>query len=374
MALKIWISTDAMGYPAGGHCWAYLNWALGLKSLGCEVTWLESIEPEMNRARFPRLFSALQANLAPYGLGDRIAVFQPAGAPQMELPAGCIPFDEAEAADLLINFKYGLPDEAVERFRRSAMIDIDPGLLQIWMHLGQIRVAKHTLYFTTGETVGTPAARFPDAGLRWQYTSPCVALDWWPVVNAPSDAPFRTVSTWFSDDWFDFGNESYDNSKRAGFQPYIDLPRRTAERLELALCLSGEEEDKKKLEMLGWSIVRSDVVAGTTCQYQAYIQEAKAEFSCAKPSCSGLQNGWLSDRTLCFLASGKPAVVEHTGPSRFLPEREGMLRFRNVSEAVEALESVGRDYALHARSARKLVEDRFGAGQVVKCLLDRCLV
>jgi hypothetical protein len=144
-----------------------------------------------------------------------------------------------------------------------------------------------------------------------------------------------------SKEWVTFGEESYPNDKRSGFEPFLDLPRRTIQPLELALGLAADErlrltpyeEAERRLEGKGWRVRHAAAVAGTPGAYQEYIQGSRGEFSCAKPSCVRLQNAWVSDRTLCYLASGKPAVVQHTGPSRFLPDAAGLFGFRDVPEA-----------------------------------------
>src|SRR5213592_4503092 len=73
-------------------------------------------------------------------------------------------------ADLLLNLWHSAPAPVVQRFRRSAFVDTDPGLLQIWMTTGGVDLAPHDIYFTIGETVGQPGAPFPDGGRAWLYT------------------------------------------------------------------------------------------------------------------------------------------------------------------------------------------------------------
>ena len=85
------------------------------------------------------------------------------------------------------------------------------------------------------------------------------------------------------------------------------------------------------------------------------------------------RDAWISDRTLCYLASGKPAIVQHTGESRVLPDSEGLFRFRDIDEAVGALATVEADYHRHSRLARRLVEERFDAEKVIPHLLERAL-
>ena len=114
-------------------------------------------------------------------------------------------------------------------------------------------------------------------------------------------------------------------------------------------------------------------VASTPWDYQRYIQDSRGEFSCVKPACVRLQNAWVSDRTLCYLASAKPAVVQHTGPSRFLPDAAGMFRFRDLLEAARCLEQVAADYERQCRLARALAEEYFDARKVVGRVLERAL-
>src|SRR5207247_1890099 len=146
-------------------------------------------------------------------------------------------------ADLLLNFHYAIDSALLARFRRTALVDIDPGLLQYWISRGQLHVPLHDLYLTIGETVGTREARFPDCNL--------------------------------------------------------------------------DAADRALLERKGWRVRHALDVAGTPERYRAYIQASRGEFSCVKPSCVEFQSAWVSDRTLCYLASGKPAVMQDTGPSAF---------------------------------------------------------
>jgi hypothetical protein len=339
------------------------------------VIWLEPVSPKTAVDTARSHVTALRSHLEPYGLADALALYPTSGeALPREVTTGCLGLDAAVETDLLLNLFYEAPPATVARFRRSALLDIDPGLLQVWVSAGQVRLAPHSVYFTIGETVGRPTAQFPDAGLEWQYTPPCVALDWWPVTAVADDAPFTTVSHWYAEEWLEAADGScYRNDKRTGFLPFLDLPERTGQRLELAVCLRGDEEERMRLEEKGWRVCEANEVAATPWGYQRYIQSSRGEFSCVKPSCIRFQNAWISDRTLCYLASGRPAVVEHTGPSRFLPDAGGLLRFHNVEEAANSLELVESDYDRQCRLARALAEEHFDGRKVVQRLLERAL-
>ena len=239
--------------------------------------------------------------------------------------------------------------------------------------MGNIAVPPHDVYFTIGETVGQPGARFSDCGLPWQYTPPPVFLPEWPRSPADPGAPYTTVSDWWGE-WICHDGGMYSNGKRDSFLDYVDLPRRASMPLELALCLApGEDEERQLMEKGGWRVVNAWDATGDPDGYRSYIQRSRGETSCAKPSCMRLENAWISDRTLCYLASGKPAIVQHTGESRMLPDADGLFRFRDMDEAVQALAAVEAGYEKHSRLARELAEDCFDAGKVVPHVLERAL-
>jgi hypothetical protein len=376
---------NTIGYPqGGGHLWVYLNWALALRAAGCRVLWLEGIDPAVSDPAVARrrrwrggdvreCVASLRARLGCHGLEDALALYSINGDSLPEdITRGSPDLEAAASADLLLNLSHSLPAPVVRRFRRSAFVDTDPGLFQIWMTTGDICVAPHDIYFTIGETVGTPAARFPDCGLRWHYTPPPVFLPEWPAVRADPAAPYTTVTHWWGGT-FEFAGTTFCNEKRVAYLEYAELPSRTHARLELAVCLGQHYgEWRERLGALGWGVREAWDVTATPEQYRAYIQGSRAEFSCVKPYCVQFANSWTSDRSLCYLASGKPVVVQHTGPSR-LPESEGLFRFRSMDEAVRALAAVEADYERHCRRARALAEQYFDGCRVVTRVLEQAL-
>jgi hypothetical protein len=383
MATVVLSPCNVANFPeGGGHCWVYLQYAQGLRRLGCDVYWLERFDRSGNPDWDARTLATFFERMGRYGLAGKTILYTCRGEPDEYIG---VPRAEAEAvvrrADLLLNFHYGIDSGLLSRFRRTALVDIDPGLLQFWISTGQLRVGRHDLYFTIGETVGTPAARFPDCGRAWRHIRPPVCLDWWPYAHDPGCAAFTTISSWWGagkageESWVTDGKDvCYDNNKRIAFLAFVDLPRRTSQDLELALYLGeGDDADRKLLESHGWRVRHSREVAGSPEAYQAYVRSSRGEFSCAKPSCLKFQNAWVSDRTLCYLASGKPAVVQDTGPSSFLPSGEGLFRFSTPGEAAGALAAVNADYGRHCRAARAIAEAYFDAGPVLERLLNLAL-
>jgi len=259
------------------------------------------------------------------------------------------------------------------------------------MSTGQLDVPPHDCYLTTGETVGTPAARFPDCSLPWIHIRPPVCLDQWPVTHDRQSEVFTTVSSWSSASWLKVNRNGeavlVDNTKRVSFLEFVDLPRYTKQPLELALYLLDRDpegqvrviqavkdaEDRAWLERHGWRVRDSREVTGSPEAYRSYIQRSRGEFSAAKPSCMDFQNAWVSDRTLCYLASGKPAVVQHTGPSSYLPDGEGVFRFTSLQEAAQSLEEINTRYEHHCAAARDIAETYFDAQRVLETALNAAL-
>jgi glycosyltransferase involved in cell wall biosynthesis len=269
------------------------------------------------------------------------------------------------------------------------------------MATGQLEIAPHDVHFTIGETVGTPAARFPDGGRDWIYTPPPVSLEEWPYSYDPGCESFTTVSTWWGGngrgEWVTDGDTLlFENNKRVSFLRFVELPRVTSQPLELVLALGdgdsedgggkppgqhvpestdyiSDEDDREALERHGWRLRDARDVARSPELYADYIRASRGEFSCVKPSCILFENAWISDRTLCYLASGKPVVVQDTGPSSFLPDGEGMFRFSSVEEAAEALTHVNDDYERQCRAAREIAEAHFDSKRVLAKILDAAL-
>ena len=382
MASVVLSAFNVAGFPeGGGHFWVYMQYALGLKQLGCDVTWLERFVRTGDNARDSLALGTFFERIKGFGMEGRVALISGPDPKRFpDAPTEVLGMTESALdqvigrADLLLNFHYAIDPRLLVRFRRTALVDIDPGLLQFWISRGQLTMPPHDHYFTTGETVGTPGALFPDCGIDWVHIRPVVCLERWPA-QSQSEGAMTTVSAWDGGDWVVDGESAYENTKRMSFLAFKELPQRTRQPLELALFLrtAADAQDRQVMEGHGWRIRPSREVAGTPGAYQEYIQSARGEFSCAKPSCMRFQNAWVSDRTVCYLASGKPAVVQNTGPSGYLPNGQGLFRFSTLEEAAAALEAVNADYPRHSRAARALAEAHFDARKGIARILGVAL-
>jgi len=362
----------------GGHFWVYMQYMLGLRQLGCQVYWLEqfNLDPEAEQGKAAlKIFSE---RMQRFGLQDNFILYATAENGDHLTYVGRAA-EEVESifrqTDLLLNFHYAAGNTILERFKRTALVDIDPGLLQFWMSHNQLHVQPHDLYFTIGETVGTPRALFPDCGLTWIPIRPVVNLEAWPFTYRPEAQFFTSISTWEIEDWVVSENEEYyENSKRINYLRFANLPQHLQQELELALYLTEEDQpERDRMESGGWNIRLSREAAGNPEAYQTYIQDSRGEISAVKPSCIFFQNAWMSDRSLCYLASGKPVVVQNTGPSTYLPDGEGLLRFSTTEQAITAIEAINSSYLHHCKTAREIAEEYFDSQKVLASLLNRAI-
>jgi hypothetical protein len=285
----------------------------------------------------------------------------------------CPTLHDIEPFDLLFDLRYNLPARILTRAKRSALLDIDPGQLQVALVGGAYPEPKHDLFFSIG-AAGTAQALFPDAGKTWIPTAPCVFLPEWPLYAARSDAPWTTVAHWWGKWMVDDQGSAFPDGKRDAFLPYMDLPSILSVPFKLALMLGDCPDEKKSIEAHGFKVVDAHKVTATPNDYKIFIQCSLGEFSPAKPSYVKLKTSWISDRTVCYLASGKPCVVEDTGPLQgFGDFGKGLRRFKDRDDAIRAIESVMADYEAESRAARAISEELFDAHKICRRILTIAL-
>jgi hypothetical protein len=348
----------------GGHAWALLQYLLGLQRLGLGVTFVDRAGQDEGRAEANYVASIMNA----FGV-ERYVVLDGAGGVLAGLGRGEL-LDQVRGA-LLLNVMGYLDDETLlEVAGRRVFLDIDPGYGQMWRELGLAdRFAGHDEYATIAQNLDDPACLVPTCGLDWITTSQPVVLDEWPV--APGGKGFTTVATWRSP----YGTLNYEGktygSRVHEFRKFIELPRLVDADFELALDIHPDEtRDLSLLEESGWRLVDPSTVAGNPWNYCSYIQHSKAEFCVAQNMYVETRSGWLSDRSLCYLASGKPVLAQETGFSRNYPTGEGLLAFTTLEEAAAGVEEIERNYERHSRAARALAEEYFDSDKVLPRLLE----
>jgi hypothetical protein len=357
-------------YPFGGVTWCSLMYLLGLRALGHDVFYIEDTgecvyDPVQNtRATDPSYGTAyVHEALAPLGFGDRWTFVNYDGTYHGRSADDVRRF--CSDAELFVNLSGGSwfwRDEYL-RIPKKIFIDSDPAFTQL-------AIAKQEPWyvdffrrfdrlFTFGSNIGTPACAVPVGGFVWRPTWQPVTLDDWTTAREPRDR-FTTIMTWKIESFADVGG-----NKDQEFLRFIDLPSRTPQRFELAI--NGPQA---LLREHGWETVDAMRVSRTPAGYRDFIHGSKAEFGVAKHTYVATGSGWFSDRTECYLAAGRPAVVQDTGWTAHLPSGDGLFGFADPEGALAAIDAVNADYPRHARRAREVAAEHFDARRVLPRLLE----
>jgi hypothetical protein len=345
---------------SGGEAWVRLSYILGLRRLGFDVSFIEQAERPPGAC--VDWFNAVTAKFGVHGV-----LLNEVG----EAIVGTPPDD----ADLLLNISGNLRYRPLlNRFRRRAYIDLDPGFTQAWHADGAIELDEHHAHFTVGENVGTSTCTIPVNGIRWRPTRPPVVLDEWPAALGQAEFDrFTTIATWRPGHGsVTIGGSSY-GLRLHSFRRFADLPRRSSLTFEAALAIdAAETRDIALLNRGGWRLVDPRHVASDTTSFRDYVAGSGAEFTVAQEAYTATHSGWLGDRTARYLASGRPALVEDTGHCT-VPTGEGLLTFRTLDEARLAADAIASDYERHSRAARALATSYFDSDVVLTRLLEDIL-
>jgi hypothetical protein len=255
--------------------------------------------------------------------------------------------------------------------RRRAFIDVDPGFTQITLANGDQGwvdgVARAERRFTYGQRLGAADCPIPQTGGPWLKTRPPVFLPEWPVAVGEA-THFTSVMRWQGFREVTHAGVAY-GQRDQEFPQFLDLPKFTAQKLRIAQMGLQPEV----LTGHGWEAVHGEVISKTPESYRSFIQQSRAEFSVPKHGYVRMRGGWFSDRSVCYLASGRPVLIEDTGLADWLPVGEGLLIFRTVGDAVAGVNAINADYEHHRRAARRLAETHFATERVLPALLDAAM-
>jgi hypothetical protein len=364
-------------HPVGGHSWHHLQYLVGFMRLGHRVTlfedwgWPDSCYDVARNVMTPDPTYGIDYTLnllRPHGLeNDWCYLAQDGTAHGMTREALAARLRECDAYFNLSGVNY-IPE--TDAARRRVLVDTDPVFTQIGGHGFKVPFSDYTARFTYGENVGRSGCTMPTAGVSWLPTRQPVVLDLWPVTPGDAGRPVTTVINWAA-----YGDRTHEGriygQKDREFEPFFTLPNDMSARAEIAV--NGPPPIKDRLAAGGWQTLDPRDVTRDPFAYQRFIAGSKAEFCVAKHGYVATRSGWFSDRTTAYLASGRPAVVQDTGFSDFLPTGRGLLSFRTPDEARAALRSLDDDYASHCAAARAVAGSQFDSRKVLEALLTRAL-
>jgi len=369
-------------FPFGGMTWQVLHYVAGLRRLGFDVWYVEDTDGELldpvtfwTTSNYLPNVQYLAEYMNRLDLGDRW-VFRPPAVHDTCLGArdrsGLAKlYQEADAVINLCGY-HPLRSEH-ESIRCPIYLQTDP-------MVDQIKVAKqdaqkireldaYHYLFTYGENLGAPDCYVPIERYQWHLTRPPVCLDWWTTGSPPAEATFTTISNWTHwENDIEWQGERYYWRKDREFRRFRALPNRSP--LPLALALAGIEGDEKD-EMVnhGWQIVSARALSDPIT-YHDYICNSLGEFTVTKDQYVRPRTGWFSDRSVCYLAAGRPVITQETGFSKFIPTGEGLFAFETLDDILAALEAIKSDYEGHCRAAREIAAEYFAAEKVLSRLME----
>ncbi len=371
-------------YPVGGVAWDYGQYLLGLKQLGYDVYYLEDTGgPTYDPVRKEY---GDNCEFAVKSLVDSLSVLSPRLVDRWHFRAmdgSTFGIDARKMsrivgrADLFLNVSGSalLRDEYMSS-PRKVLIDSDPG----WNHFvnypkwdaspgwqGTHGYRSHDFFFTYAEKLGQPDCLLPDLGIAWHPTRPVVIPERWNP-QPPGDT-WTTVMTWNNfRQPIEYDGRVY-GTKELEFPRIESLPQKVSARMEVAT--GGSDPPIEKWRDRGWHVRDAHGVSRTLEEYRQYIECSRGELSVAKNVYVATRSGWFSCRSICYLAAGRPVIVQDTGFSDVIPTGEGVLPFTTESQALAALREVEAEYHRHQEAARAIAQDWFSPKPVLGDLLKR---
>jgi hypothetical protein len=258
---------------------------------------------------------------------------------------------------------------------KKIFLDSDPLFTQVALVSGKPdvieRIHAHDFHFTFAENIGAGDCRVPKAGLNWIPTRQPIVLDWFPKADEEPRDVFTSVMNWVSYKTCEFDGEQW-GQKDVEFMKFIDLPQQTSQKFEMAMGLGqGKLRPTELLRDKGWQIIEPDQQLPDPWTYRDYLRRSKGEWSIAKEGYVKSRSGWFSCRSACYLALGRPCVLQDTGWAAHYPTGRGLFAFRTMAEAVAGIETVRADYGAHSAAARAVAEKMFDARHVLRSMLEQ---
>ena len=376
------VVTGLLGqYAFGGVTWDYIQYLLGFRGLGHEVWYLEDsgawpYDPVRQTVSDDCTYNVnyLRGMMADFGFGDRW-IYRNGADGKFHGAGEAAARDLIKNGDLIVNVSSaGWLKDYDFGVKHQMFIDGDPLFSQVNLvnpkHADYAaRVRAHDSHFTFGLNVGRPGCLVPDNGIRWKKTVQPISLEHWAFQEEPAPDRFTTVMNWASYAPIEWEGKRY-GQKDLEFECFKMLPKQTPQRLEMAMGQGvGSKRPTEELRALGWIIHEAGDVLPDYKSYHEFLRTSKAEWSVAKHGYVAGRTGWFSCRTACYLALGRPAVVQETGWSDTIPAGDGLLAFSTPEEAVAAIADINDHYSEHQAAARALAEQYFEAKKVCNDLL-----
>lgn len=372
--------------PVAGVIFQALHYLIGLRRLGFDVYYVEDTEwwsLDPRDGTFSADPSASIELVAPvlerYGFGDRWA-YRRVRAP--DDPRGCwgmrdhAVLDLYRSADAWLNVTGSQTvNDDVAQCPRRILIETDPISTQIDVaNQNSEAIAHldgHDTHFTFGETLGDPECPIPLDRYDWQPTRQPVALELWQTEDPPRHRRFTTITSWHDDNKDrEYQGQTYRWTKDAEFLRVLDIGCARPERFEMAVT-GGVDRNAEDLKRAGWALQDALALSSGLEDYHAFITESFGEFTVAREQYTRPRTGWFSDRSACYLASGRPVITQETGFSDVLPTGSGLYAWKTTDEILQAVDSVDSAPGTACHDAYEIAREYFATDRVLADLIRR---
>ncbi len=366
-------------YPLAGVTWQAMHYLAGLRALGCDVFYVEDSGAPPYDPVSGGIANDARANIAYLAavmrrldLADRWAYWDAQSDAWHGLARARVHalYRSADAIFNLCGATRLRPEH--RQGARLCYVETDPVYEQMRVANDEADsvafLAEHDLFFTYGALLGTPSCTVPVERFTWIPTRPPVVLEEWR--RRGEGIAYRTIATWENKGKnVEFRGETYYWTKHRNFVRMLDVPRQSGVRMEVAMD-PLDPAVRAELATHGWTLVDPRPISADLDAYRGFVEGARGEFTVAKDIYVRPRSGWFSDRSVCFLAAGRPVVTQETGFSERVPSGRGLLAFATRDEAVAAVRAVEADYETHARAAREIAVEYFAAGRVLGAMLS----
>jgi hypothetical protein len=398
-SLKIAVVGTAASDPYAGMAWMTMQIVAGLRRLGHDARYYEvtsrwPYDPTRGEKVQDSEYAVpyLARVTAFFGLADRWAYRRSYSDETWLGPFAASAGEFIATADLVFNVA-GATNFAKEGIATGRLVYLgtDPVFHEVKYAAGDpiIRwlIDQHDAVVTYGENIGNADCPVPPLPRLRARTRQPILLDMWRS-GPPSNEAFTTVGNWKQDGRdIDFGNETYRCSKHHEFLKVMSLPQRTGQPIEFATNLTPStaivhldvqevtakgfaEGEYEMLVRHGWRLVDGPAISMDPRPYHDYLVASRGEFTVARDLNVRLRSGWFSERSACYLAAGRPVVMQDTGFSCALPVGEGLFSFDGIDGALAAIDAINTDYARHSSAARDIAQRYFQAETVLSDLLE----
>jgi len=355
-----------------------MNWALSFRELGWDVWITEHINgDEIKPPEAPGNASPQEEfwreTVKEFGFEGRECLLVNGESAELKAMR-----DFVAEAELFLNYSGQFKRlDLIPAKTCKAYLDVDPAFTQIWVevHGSDMNFDGHDVFLTVGTTLNHPTARIPKVGREWiPILPPVAAAQWRERLGEPPpltvDAAWTTIAHWYGYPELRWEDLRY-AGKRESLLAMKDLPTMVNRPCAIATDLKTDWYDHAPFAAAGWQFLSASEICRDVPTYLRFIAASRGEIGIAKEGYVVSRGGWMSDRSMVYLALGRPVLLQDTGWPGAVAPGPGLLPFTNPADCAAAMAEIDANYDQHCAGARSLAETTHGPAHALRPLLDQ---